>query len=124
VAYSKSKLRKQHQRGGKACNDYQRSHHMIFGKMQNQVVNVVVVWPKRAFFMPSTTKKHTARIEYGNNKNAKSSQSHQGLMGNKNRQYNRLICHKIHGKEVKKKPQEQRASVSHKHLVFVREIEA
>ena len=31
--------------------------------------------------MPSTTKKHTTGIEYGNNKNAKSSQNHQGLMG-------------------------------------------
>ena len=56
---------------------------MTFGKMQNQMVSVIVVWFKGAFFIPNSTKKHTSRIDYRDNKNTYSSQSHKRLIRKK-----------------------------------------
>lgn len=43
---------------------------MAFGKMQNQMVSVIVIWSKGTFFIPNSTKKHTSGIDYRDNKNA------------------------------------------------------
>ena len=59
---------------------------------------MIIVWLKRAFFVPNSTKKHTARIEYRDKKNTKSSQTQERLVRNKNRKNDRFICNKIHSK--------------------------
>ena len=77
---------------------------MVFGVVKHQVVDMIIVGFKWAFFVPNPTEKHTTRIQYRHNKNTKSSHSHKGFVRNKNEQNHRIGRYKIHGKQVKQKP--------------------
>ena len=56
---TKSKLRKQHQSSSQTRDDNQRSHDVVFSVVEHQVMDMIVVRLKRAFFVPNPTEKHT-----------------------------------------------------------------
>ena len=57
---------------------------MVLGVVKHQVMDMIVVGLKWAFFVPNTTEKHTTRIQYRHYKNTKSSYDDKGFVRNKN----------------------------------------
>ena len=57
---------------------------MVFGVVKHQVMDMIVVGLKWAFFVPNPTKKHTSRIKYRHYKNTESCHDYKGLVRNKN----------------------------------------
>ena len=57
---------------------------MVFGVVKHQVMDMIVVGLKWAFFVPNSTEKHTARIQYRHYKNTESCHNYKGFVRNKN----------------------------------------